>query len=182
MPSKTLDIDGQSLQGWLVNLELAWPGQNFVVIHKLGPPFWTDLAKTLWHVKLTKWFSACCVHGNLLGDNDRQNHLFPWDMFSTPSTNQTRSCQQPTTGLGRWATAQESASLYTHVHTIPCSGVRPPQTPEQTRDHATVETETHYIYNLYNIILVNYNIYMYSIRYQSQTKWAAMGITEQRSS
>ena len=54
MPSKTLDIDGQSLQGWLVNLELAWPGQNFVVIHKLGPPFWTDLAKTLWHVKLTK--------------------------------------------------------------------------------------------------------------------------------
>ena len=39
MPSKTLDIDGQSLQGWLVNLELAWPGQNFVVTHKLGPPF-----------------------------------------------------------------------------------------------------------------------------------------------
>ena len=97
-----------------------------------------------------------------MGDNDRQNHLlFPWDMFSTPSTNQTRSCQQPTTGLGRWATAQESASLYTHVHTIPCSGVRPPQTPEQTRDHATVETETHYIYNLYNIILVNYIIYIY---------------------
>lgn len=98
-------------------------------------------------------------------------------MFSTPSTNQTRSCQQPTTGLGRWATAQESASLYTHVHTIPCSGVRPPQTPEQTRDHATVETETHYIYNLYNIILVNYIIYIctvYGINHRrSGQQWAS---------
>ena len=89
---------------------LAWP--KLCSYTQAWPTFWTDLAKTLWHVKLTKWFSACCVHGNLLGDNDRQNHLFfPWDMFSTPSTNQTRSCRQPTTGLGRWATAQEARGL-----------------------------------------------------------------------
>ena len=63
-------------------------------------------------------------------------------MFSTPSTNQTRTFRKPTTRLGRWATAQKSRPLHIHVHTTPCSGVQPHQTPEKKRDHATVETET----------------------------------------